>query len=84
MLSEHVQFCAIAYCNDNDKTAYDLWNFLESTWIASNEKAIQNVRVNLDSLLYTEGAKWDGHLNQFYSLIAQIAMYNVLIDDRQK
>ncbi len=48
--------------------------FLESTYTASDEQAIQNIRVKLDSLVYTEGAKWEDHLNQCNIPIAQIAM----------
>ncbi len=48
MHSEHVQVWFIAVCDDSDKNAYDLWNFLKLTYIASNEQAIQNIRVKLD------------------------------------
>ncbi len=72
--SEHVQFGAVAYCDDNYKTAYDFGNFLESAYTASNEQTIQNIRLKLDSLVYNERAKWDDHLNQFDGFIAQLAM----------
>ena len=55
MLSEQVQFCAIAYCDDENKTTYELWEFLESAYTASNEQAIQNSRIKLDLLVYVEG-----------------------------
>ena len=57
MLSESVQVRAIALCDDHSKTAYDLWQFLESTYTASNEQAVQNIRVKLDSLVYVDGTE---------------------------
>ncbi len=79
MLSEQVQVRAIAYCDDESKTAYELWEFLESTYTASNGQAIQNIRVKVDSLVYIGGTDWDEHLNKFNSLIAQLATQDVSI-----
>ena len=84
LLSEQVQVRAIAIIEDENKTAYDLWEFLRSTYTASNEQAVQNLRVKLDKLMYVEGTEWDDHLNEFNSLIAQLAVQNVEIDDSQK
>ncbi len=84
MLSEQVQIQAIPLCHDPTKTAYYLWKFLESSYNASNEEAQQNLRVEPDSLVYVDGSSWDKNLSQFNSLIAQLAMQNVVIDDKQK
>ena len=84
LLSEAVQIRAIELIEDEDKTAYDLWQFLESTYTASNEQAVQNLRVQLDKLVYAEGADWDDHLNKFNSLIAQLAVQGVAYDDQTK
>ena len=56
LLSTTVQIRSITTYDDLERTAYDLWNFLETTYTASNEQAIQNLRVQLDKLLYVEGA----------------------------
>ena len=84
LLSEAVQVRAIPLIEDENKTAYNLWQLLESTYTASNEQAIQNLRVQLDQLVYIEGTDWDEHVNKFNALIAQLAMQNVSIDDKQK
>ena len=84
LLSEQVQVRAIAILEDDDRTAHELWEFLRSTYTKSNEQAIQNLRVKLDKLVYVEGTDWDEHLNQFNSLIAQLSVQNVEIDDAQK
>jgi len=63
LLSEQVQIRAMAYIDDESKTAHELWEFLNSTYTASNEQAVQNIRVKLDSLVYVEGTEWDEHLN---------------------
>jgi len=84
MLSDAVQIRAIAYVDDEAKTAKELWEFLALTYTASNEQAVQNIRIKLDSLVYVEGAEWDSHLNEFNSLIAQLAMQEVSINDATK
>ena len=63
LLSTPVQIRAITICNDETKTASELWQFLESTYTASNEQAIQNLQVQLDKLVYVEGPDWDSHIN---------------------
>lgn len=75
MLSESVQVRAIAYCDDSTKSAYELWQFLESTYTASNE---EDIRVKIDSLVYLEGTDWDDHLNKLSSLIAQLAIQDIV------
>ena len=37
LLSTSVQIRSITICDDPERTAYDLWNFLETTYTASNE-----------------------------------------------
>lgn len=51
--------------DDDKKTAYELWKCLEDTYTATNSKAIQNLRHQLDSLLYNDGDDWDEHLSKF-------------------
>ena len=55
-LSEVVQIRAIALVDDDTKTAHELWEFLATTYTASNEQAIQNIRVKLDSLIFKENS----------------------------
>lgn len=74
LLSEPVQFRAIELIDDYEKTVYDRGPFLESTYTASNGKAAQNLRVQLDQLVHADGTNCDQHLNKFNSLIAQLAV----------
>ena len=83
-MSASVQVRSIDLYGDTAYTAFSLWEFLENMYIASNEQAIQNTRVKLDSLTYTDGTDWDEHFNKFNSLFAQLAMQTVAIDNRQK
>ncbi len=62
-LTEPVQVRTMAYTDDDDKSAHEFWNFLESTIEKSNEQAIQNVRSQLYSLVYVEGTNSEKHLN---------------------
>ena len=84
LLSEAVQVHAEGLIEDEDKSAFELWQFLESTYTASTDQAIQNLRVQLDQLMYVEGTEWSEHMNKFNALIAKLAMHNVAIDDNQK
>ena len=79
-----MQILFLTICDDPERTAYDLCNFLETIHAPSNEQAVQKLRVQLDKLECTEGADWDNHLNKFNRLIAQLAMHNVSIDNCQK
>lgn len=72
MLSEYVQVWAIALFDDTTNTAFDLWEFLESTHTASNEQVIQNIRYKLDYLIYTYWTVFVEQLNKFNSLIARL------------
>ncbi len=83
-LTEQVKVRAMAYTDDDNKSAPELWKFLESTYTASNEEAIQNLRCQIDSLVYVEGTDWDEHLNKFNSLIVQLGMQNFSMEDKQK
>ncbi len=67
-LSIAVQIRSVTICDDPDKTAHDLRNFLESRYAASNEQAEQNLRVQLEKLVYVEGTDWDKHLNESAAL----------------
>ena len=84
MLSQVVQVRSIGYCDDPTKTSHELWQFLKSTYKASNEQAIQNLRNKLSSLLYVEGTEWDEHMNQFNTIIAQLALQNITITEAEK
>ena len=84
MLSDEVQIRAHEIIDDDERNGYELWNFLESTYTASNEQAVQNLRVKLDSLKYVEGTDWEKHLNKFNHLISLLAIQNVAIDEKQK
>ncbi len=75
-LTAPVQIRAKAYTDDGDKSAHNLWNFLEWTFKKSNEQAIQNVRCLLASLVYVKETDWDKHLNMFNALIAWLATQN--------
>ncbi len=70
MLSQAVQVRTIGYCDDTMKTAHEIWQFLESTYTASNEQAIRTLRIKLSSLVYVEGTGCDEHKNQFNTIIA--------------
>ena len=84
LLGTAVQILFLTICDDPERTAFDLCNFLETIHTPSNDQAVQKLRVQLDNLECTEGADSDKHLNKFNRLIAQLAMYNVSIDKRQK
>ncbi len=83
-LTEPVQVRAMACTDDDNKSAHDFWNFLESTFTKSNEQAIQNVRCQIDFSVYVEGTDWDKHLNKFNALIAELAIQNVYIKEKVK
>ena len=42
-LTEAVQVRAMAYTDDDRKSAHELWKFLESAYTVSNEQSIQNL-----------------------------------------
>ncbi len=50
LLSTAVQIRSITIFDYSERTAYDLWNFLETKYTASNEQAVQNLRVQLNKL----------------------------------
>jgi len=83
-LSPGVQARAIEYVDDESKSALDLWNFLNTTYTATNVQAVQNLRNKLEMLMYVEGADWEEHMNTFNSLVAQLAVHNVSMDDKDK
>ena len=80
LISTAVQIRSITIFDDPERTAYGLRNFLETTYTASNEQAVQNLRVQIDKLVYIEEADWNKHPNEFNSLIAQLAVWNISID----
>ncbi len=49
MIIEHVQAHANAFCDNNEKTVYNVWNFLESTYTGSCEQAIQIILAERNS-----------------------------------
>lgn len=57
---------------------------MKSRYTASKEQPIQNLRVQLDQLVYVEGTVSDEHLNKFNTLLAQLAIKDVAIDDTVK
>ncbi len=81
MFIQAVQVRAIGYCDDLTKTAHELWQFLESTYTASNKQGIQNLRKKLSSPVYVEGTEWDEHMHQLNPIIAQLALQNISITD---
>ena len=48
---------------DDERTAYDIWTALDSTYTIINTQAVQNLKHWLDALIYSGGADWD---EQFY------------------
>jgi len=84
LLTDTVQIRCMAIIDNDESTAFQLWQHLESTYTASNEQAIQNIRVKLDSLVFAEGADWEEHINEFNNLIAQLAVQEVNIEDKVK
>ena len=49
------QVRTIKIINDNEITAYDMWDSLESTYTRTNTQAFQNLKHKLDTLLYCDG-----------------------------
>ncbi len=84
MLSQAVKVRAIGYCDDPPKTAHELWQFLESMYTESNERAIHNLRNKLNSLVYVEETECYGHMNQFNNIIGQLALQNINITEAEK
>ena len=74
LLSEAAQARAIEIIDDNDKTVFDLWKFLLSTYTASNEQAIPNPRIQLDQLLFVDKADWDENLNNFNYRVSSLTI----------
>jgi len=70
--------------DNDDKTAYDLWKALEETYTATNSQAIQNLRHQLDSLLYKDGGDWDEHFSKFMGILAQLASLDEEISEKEK
>lgn len=64
-LSEAVQVREIDHIEDDDKTAYDLREFLKSMYTNSKEQAVQKLRAQLDRLTFVERVDRDDHLNKF-------------------
>ena len=59
--------------DDDDKTAHELWSFLEETYTSTNTQAIQNILLELDSLTYKDGEDWDKHYSSFMNIVALLA-----------
>ncbi len=55
VLTGPVKVRAMAYTDDDSKSAYELWKFLESTYTSSNEQAIQNHVANSTRSCMPEG-----------------------------
>ena len=59
MPSDEAQVRTHEIIDDGDRNGYELWTFLESTYTVSNEQAVRNPRVKLDSLKYVKGTDWE-------------------------
>ena len=70
--------------DDDDKTAHELWTFLEDTYTSTNTQAIQNLRLELDSLLYKDGEDWDKHYSKFMNIVAQLASQGEDMSEKDK
>ncbi len=57
---------------------------LEESYIATNSQAIQNLRHQLDSLLYKDGANWDKHFSKFLNILAQLASLYEEFNEKEK
>ena len=79
-----MQIRAISVIEYDYKTAYDFSKFLKSKYTTNNEQVVQNLCFQLDKLLYVKGMDCYEHLKKFNSLITQLAVQNVPIDDKQK
>eukprot|EP00171_Calliarthron_tuberculosum_P009789 IDg9789t1 len=70
--------------NDDDKTAFDLWQYLEDTYSVSNAQAIQNLRNQLEAMKYVESSDWDAHLEKFNLFVSKISLYDNEISKNEK
>ena len=70
--------------DDDEKTAYDLWTALESTYTRTNTQAVQNLKHRLDTLLYSDGADWDEHFSKFMATLSQRASLGEEFSEKEK
>ena len=83
-LGPQPQIRSRAILDDDNRTAYELWTFLQNTYTATNEQAIQNLVHQLDNLLYKDGQDWDEHLSSFMTILGQLAAYNQELNEKEK
>ena len=59
--------------DDDDASAKDLWDELNIIYTETNAQAVQNLKNELDALIYKDGADWNTHVTSFLAVAGKLA-----------
>ena len=62
----------------------DLWEELDRIYTESNAQAVQNLKNELDALIYKDGADWNAHVTSFLSVAGKLAAFDVELTEKDK
>ena len=58
--------------NADERTAFELWQFLHNEYTATNAQAIQNVFNQIESLKCVDAKSWDSQIDKFNGIAEKL------------
>ena len=70
--------------DNDDASAKDLWDDRNSIYTEKNAQAVQNLKNELDALIYKDGADWNTHVPSFLVTAGKFAAFEVELTEKDK
>ena len=70
--------------DDDDASANDLWDEINNLYTETNAQAVQNLKNELDALVYKDGADWNTNVTSFLATAGKLASFDVELTEKDK